>query len=332
MKQGIPSRRTRGRGNNTRGRQQSNIRNQQMDSNGPAGRLRGTPQQILDRYSALARDASSAGDTVLAENLWQHAEHYTRMLSAAQQQQQPNQQPNQQQQGGNGQRYGNGNGRDDQYDYDDQDDDSSGSHDSGNGSDDRGNYDRGNYDRNNDSRNNDDRGSGQQRRDTPIEPLVLKSDPEPVPAAEAQSAEAQAKADPAESEQPEAPAVWTKEDAQKATEEAAGEERPAPRRRRRTRFPRQADGSEGGSASESSGKNEDGKTRTDKGKSASNGEGKDTDSQSRDDQSGGEGQVASPTQLTLPEDPSPAALVELLTREEESKPRRKRAAGDDSDS
>ena len=67
----MSSRRTRGRGN-SRGRQQ-NIRNQQMDSNGPGGRIRGTPQQVLDRYLALARDASAAGDTVLAENLWQHA-------------------------------------------------------------------------------------------------------------------------------------------------------------------------------------------------------------------------------------------------------------------
>ena len=93
----MSSRRTRGRGN-SRGRQQ-NIRNQQMDSNGPGGRLRGTPQQVLDRYLALARDASAAGDTVLAENLWQHAEHYTRLLNAAAPpQQQPQQHPNQQNQ------------------------------------------------------------------------------------------------------------------------------------------------------------------------------------------------------------------------------------------
>ncbi|MGY9054082.1 MAG: DUF4167 domain-containing protein, partial [Alphaproteobacteria bacterium] len=82
----MSSRRVRGRGNNnnnTRGRQQQNIRNQQMDSNGPGSRIRGTPQQILDRYLTLARDATSVGDTVLAENLWQHAEHYTRLLNAA---------------------------------------------------------------------------------------------------------------------------------------------------------------------------------------------------------------------------------------------------------
>ena len=100
MRQGMSSRRARGRGNSRGGRQQ-NIRNQQMDSNGPGGRIRGTPQQVLDRYLALARDASSAGDSVLAENLFQHAEHYARMLNAAA----PPQQQNQQHQA---------NGRDDQ--------------------------------------------------------------------------------------------------------------------------------------------------------------------------------------------------------------------------
>lgn len=105
----MSSRRARGRGNARGGRQQ-NIRNQQMDSNGPGGRIRGTPQQVLDRYLALARDASSAGDSVLAENLLQHAEHYTRLLNAsAPPQQQGHQQGSHQ-----------GNGRDDQdYDNDD---------------------------------------------------------------------------------------------------------------------------------------------------------------------------------------------------------------------
>lgn len=120
----MSSRRTRGRGN-PRGRQQ-NIRNQQMDSNGPGSRIRGTPQQILDRYLTLARDAYTAGETVLAENLFQHAEHYARMLNAAAPAQQPGQQNGRHDQsndgygdndgddasmdGGNGNGNGNGNG------------------------------------------------------------------------------------------------------------------------------------------------------------------------------------------------------------------------------
>jgi len=85
----MSSRRTRGRGN-VRGRPQ-NIRSQQMDSSGPSGRIRGVPQQILDRYLALARDATSAGDTILSENFSQHAEHYARLLNASQPQSQQGQ-------------------------------------------------------------------------------------------------------------------------------------------------------------------------------------------------------------------------------------------------
>ena len=43
--------------------------------------MRGTAQQILDRYLAMARDAQSSGDSVLAENLFQHAEHYQRLVA-----------------------------------------------------------------------------------------------------------------------------------------------------------------------------------------------------------------------------------------------------------
>ena len=76
-------RRPRGRNNNNnRGRHQ-NPRNQTFDSNGPEGRVRGSATQVLDRYLAQARDAQAAGDGVLAENLFQHAEHYYRVLSAA---------------------------------------------------------------------------------------------------------------------------------------------------------------------------------------------------------------------------------------------------------
>lgn len=56
-------------------------RNQALESNGPEGRVRGTAQQILDRYLAMARDAQSGGDSVLAENLFQHAEHYQRLVA-----------------------------------------------------------------------------------------------------------------------------------------------------------------------------------------------------------------------------------------------------------
>ena len=46
--------------------------------------MRGTPQQIIEKYQFLARDAQLSNDRVAAENFMQHAEHYTRMLAEAQ--------------------------------------------------------------------------------------------------------------------------------------------------------------------------------------------------------------------------------------------------------
>lgn len=71
------------RGRNQRRRQGMNI-NRALDSNGPDVRIRGTANQIYDKYLALARDASSSGDRVKAENYLQHAEHYFRMIRAIQ--------------------------------------------------------------------------------------------------------------------------------------------------------------------------------------------------------------------------------------------------------
>src|ERR1700686_2713668 len=71
-------------GNNAnRNRQQMPPRGQNLDSNGPNVKIRGTPHQIFERYIALAREASTSGDRVAAENLYQHAEHYFRIMNAA---------------------------------------------------------------------------------------------------------------------------------------------------------------------------------------------------------------------------------------------------------
>src|SRR5919205_1094554 len=56
------------------------------ESNGPDVKIRGTAQHIADKYSQLARDAQSSGDPVAAENYLQHAEHYYRIIAAAQEQ------------------------------------------------------------------------------------------------------------------------------------------------------------------------------------------------------------------------------------------------------
>jgi hypothetical protein len=57
-------------------------RNHVFDSSGPEMRVRGTAQQLFDKYTQMARDASSSGDRVLGEAYYQHAEHYFRIISA----------------------------------------------------------------------------------------------------------------------------------------------------------------------------------------------------------------------------------------------------------
>ncbi len=80
MRQGNNSRRSRGRGNGKRQPRGSN----QFDSHGPEVRVRGTAQQVFDKYLALGRDATTTGDRIIAENMFQHAEHYSRILALAQ--------------------------------------------------------------------------------------------------------------------------------------------------------------------------------------------------------------------------------------------------------
>ena len=70
--------------NNAPNRSVGNIINRVFDSSGPEGKVRGTPQQIIDKYNQLARDAQLGNDRVAMENFQQHAEHYLRLLAEAQ--------------------------------------------------------------------------------------------------------------------------------------------------------------------------------------------------------------------------------------------------------
>ncbi len=79
------SSKSRSRGKNRNNRPSGgNIINRVFDSSGPDGKVRGTPQQIIEKYNQLHRDAQLSGDRVNAENFAQHAEHYLRMLAEAQ--------------------------------------------------------------------------------------------------------------------------------------------------------------------------------------------------------------------------------------------------------
>jgi hypothetical protein len=103
MRQGQQNRRGRGRSNNSNnnshththshnnGRKPQNPLSRNYESSGPDVKIRGTAAQVAEKYMALARDASSSGDPVLAENYLQHAEHYNRIIMAAQAQAMPHQ-------------------------------------------------------------------------------------------------------------------------------------------------------------------------------------------------------------------------------------------------
>lgn len=80
--------RSRGRNNNG-GRKHLNPLSRNYESNGPDVKVRGNAAHVAEKYLQLARDAQSSGDSVMAENYLQHAEHYFRIVAAAQQQNQP---------------------------------------------------------------------------------------------------------------------------------------------------------------------------------------------------------------------------------------------------
>jgi hypothetical protein len=69
-----------------RNRKSQNPMTRVFESNGPDVKIRGTPSHIAEKYLQLARDAQASGDPVGAENYFQHAEHYFRLIAAAQEQ------------------------------------------------------------------------------------------------------------------------------------------------------------------------------------------------------------------------------------------------------
>src|SRR6476661_8614807 len=85
-----PGQKNRSRGRNGGGMPQHHNRgprpphrSQTFESNGPSVKIRGNAYQVFERYIALAREAQTSGDRVAAENLYQHAEHYYRMMNLA---------------------------------------------------------------------------------------------------------------------------------------------------------------------------------------------------------------------------------------------------------
>ena len=106
--------RSRGRNRRPGGNPQSafNNPNRHFESVGPDVKIRGSAQQVLEKYLQYGRDAQTSGDRVLSEAYFQYAEHYQRIVSKqteARVHQQGSQNPNNPNQNGQN-RNGNGNG------------------------------------------------------------------------------------------------------------------------------------------------------------------------------------------------------------------------------
>jgi hypothetical protein len=84
MRNGQNNKRMRGRNNNHR--KNHNPMARVFESNGPDVKIRGNPAHIAEKYMQLARDSQASGDPVAAENYYQHAEHYYRVIATAQEQ------------------------------------------------------------------------------------------------------------------------------------------------------------------------------------------------------------------------------------------------------
>ncbi len=88
------NKRMRGRNNNRKGgggggggsHHHHNPLTRVYESNGPEVKIRGTAHHVAEKYVQLAHDASASGDYVTAEAHHQHAEHYLRLIAAAQEQ------------------------------------------------------------------------------------------------------------------------------------------------------------------------------------------------------------------------------------------------------
>src|SRR5881275_2863134 len=72
--------------NNHHHRKNHNPMSRVYESNGPDVKIRGNPAHIAEKYIQLARDAQASGDPISAENYYQHAEHYYRLIASAQEQ------------------------------------------------------------------------------------------------------------------------------------------------------------------------------------------------------------------------------------------------------
>ena len=67
--------------NNDRGKFSSNFSNNENFQRKIPGRNNHNAPKLIEKYNNLAREALSTGDKILSENYFQHADHFSRILS-----------------------------------------------------------------------------------------------------------------------------------------------------------------------------------------------------------------------------------------------------------
>ena len=67
--------------NNDRSKFSSNFTSNENFQRKIPGRNNHNASKLIDKYNNLAREALSSGDKILSENYFQHADHFTRILS-----------------------------------------------------------------------------------------------------------------------------------------------------------------------------------------------------------------------------------------------------------
>ena len=67
--------------NSERGKYNSNYSNNDSFQRKIPGRNNHNASKLIEKYNNLAREALSAGDKILSENYFQHADHFTRILN-----------------------------------------------------------------------------------------------------------------------------------------------------------------------------------------------------------------------------------------------------------
>ena len=69
------------RRSNSNHRRAGSFRSHKTDQSNGGNRPRGSLSKVLEKYMTMAQDANANGDRIVAENYYQYAEHYQRLIN-----------------------------------------------------------------------------------------------------------------------------------------------------------------------------------------------------------------------------------------------------------